>query len=221
MDQQQFVASFALLGVMQDPRRSADERAGAYGEMLELKWGFWQREDTRTPQSLRKFALDVARMTIDRYGAQKHARMRALDADDLSQEILLCLFENAAKIRTSPRSWLIAVAVQKVRHYVAGNAATEFAPDFDAMTPKGDEPGPGELAPADAAHVVTREDVRKLRELTKGLPPEDRRAIRNRYLRGLNDKGTSLAMDKSEPATRKILSRARQKLRKQLDDESE
>jgi RNA polymerase sigma factor (sigma-70 family) len=211
--------SYDLLRVMQNSERSDKERTDAFDEILKLDWGFWQPENATNPQSLRKFALDAARKTIHRYGVRKYARMRALDPDDLSQELLLCLFQNAAKIRgiEKSRAWLIAVAVQMARHYVSENAATEFAPDFDALTPPADGPGPGEsAAPADAPHVVTPEDIEKFRERTKTLTPHEQQAMEYRYVEGLSDPGVAVAMDRSEPAVRQTLSRAHRKLREHL-----
>jgi RNA polymerase sigma factor (sigma-70 family) len=204
----------ALLREMQSLEPEA--RTDVFGKVLEAEGGPWQHKDAKTPQSLRKFALDAATKAINNFGLRKHARMRA---DDLSQELLLCLFQNVGKIREIEkiRGWINAVAVQLVKHYVSEHAATEFAPDFDALTPSADGPGPGEsVAPADRPHVVTREDVRNFRKLTKSLTPDERRALRHRYLRDLSDSGVAHEMKKKEPATRQQLSRAQRKLKKRL-----
>jgi RNA polymerase sigma factor (sigma-70 family) len=208
--------SFDLLRVMQNLELSAEARAEAYGRLLELNRGFWQREDAKNPQSLRGFTQTLAKKMIDRYGLQKHARMRAMTPDDLSQDILLYLHVNATAIRTNPRGYLIAVAVGMVRHYISRHAPTEFGKDFDAMTAQADEPGPGELPSDDAPHVVTFADIERFRELTKSLTPNEQQAMEYRYVEGLSDSGISVAMEKSESAARKTLSRGHKKLRKQL-----
>lgn len=158
-----------------------------------------------------------------------------LDPDDIVQEVSLAAVRQAGATaheehQRDPFGWLCHVAEQRIidahrRHFGAAkrDAGREVSIDAPVRRPGGDDAGG--LASMLAVSMTTpsqalSRDAKEYRlaQAIETLPPEQRDAIRMRYVDGLATKEIAERMGKSDVAIRVMLSRTIQRLQHLLGE---
>jgi RNA polymerase sigma-70 factor (ECF subfamily) len=152
-----------------------------------------------------------------------------LDPDDIVQEVSLAAVRPAGMTETpsaperDPFGWLCHVAEQRIidahrRHFGAAkrDAAREVSIDAPPGGPADDAGGLASLlavSMTSPSRALSRDGKeQRLRQAIEALPPEQREAIRMRYVEGLATKAIAARLGRSDVSVRVMLSRTIQKL---------
>ena len=157
-----------------------------------------------------------------------------LDPDDIVQEVSLAAVRPAvstsdeATPQRDPFGWLCHVAEQRIidahrRHFGAAKRDAAREVSIDAPRRGSTDYDAGGLASMLAVSMTTpsqalSRDAKEyhLRQAIEALPPEQREAIRLRYVDGLATRDIAERLGKSDVAVRVMLSRTVQKLQQLL-----
>jgi RNA polymerase sigma-70 factor (ECF subfamily) len=156
-----------------------------------------------------------------------------LDPDDIVQEVSLAAVRPAGATAPEgpprdPFSWLCHVAEQRIvdahrRHFGAAKRDAGREISIDAPLRNAADDDPGGFASLLAVSMTTpsqalSRDAKEYRlaRAVESLPPEQRDAVRLRYVDGLPTKEIAERLGKSDVAVRVLLSRTVQKLQQLL-----
>jgi RNA polymerase sigma-70 factor (ECF subfamily) len=131
------------------------------------------------------------------------------DAEDVAQEAFVRAYHALDRFRdgASFRPWLLRIVVNLGRNATRAQARRELAA---ARTPV-------DRAPAFEDDVVLDDDHRALRDALGRLPPRDREVLTFRYLEGLSEAETSVALGCRVGTVKSRTSRALDRLRATID----
>ena len=135
------------------------------------------------------------------------------DAEEAAQESLIAAFDAMASYRGegSFRAWLFAIA----RRVCARRVETRVRREARLRLVRGDETD----APGADVLLATRRRAERVRVALDELKPTERDAVVLRYESELSFRDVAIACGIDEPAARKRVSRALERLRESLGDE--
>jgi RNA polymerase sigma-70 factor, ECF subfamily len=135
------------------------------------------------------------------------------DAEEAAQETLIAAFDAMSGYRGdgSFRAWLYAIA----RRVCARRVETRVRREAKLRLVRGDEVD----APGADALLVARRRAERVRTALEALKPSERDAVVLRYESDLSFREVAIACGIDEPAARKRVSRALERLRESLGDE--
>lgn len=145
------------------------------------------------------------------YRVALHMMGTKADADDVSQDVFLRLYETNATFKDEEhlRAWLIKVCVNRCREILRGS----WAKKVDALDEGSELSAPDATEDSALKHLVKHPIWQALRS----LPEEYREAATLFYVEGLNSKLCCATLGLSAAAFRSRLFRARSKMRDYLE----
>ena len=144
----------------------------------------------------------VFRIALNYYGSIQ-------DAEDTVQDVLMKLYlaEDAFESEEHVRAWLIRVLRNEFLSLCRRDA--RLAEGGDSETPGGEDP---------LEQVLRQEEQRRVYGAVLALPERYREVLLQSVVTGLSDREMAALWNTTEENIRKIRSRAREKIRKQMEE---
>jgi len=131
------------------------------------------------------------------------------DAEDLTSQVFLKVYEDLPRYRDQGcfSGWLFSIAHSR---------AVDFYRKGHREIPLDEFDGPAD-APDLLAQYARSDEIQQVLALIRGLPEDDQELIRLRFMAGLNYREIGLALNRSEDAVRKAVTRLLGRLQTRLE----
>lgn len=163
----------------------------------------------------------------------REAKPGLLSVEDLAQQTMMQVFRDIKRFEPRPNvtfsSWLKAIANHRILDEIRTRRRQKRGGDWRQRwgleTDSGKLLNPIDALPAtdnSPSRSISREErVQKMIELLHQLEPDQRQAVRLRFLEGLSIEEIAVAMDKSTGSVRGLLHRGKAALRQLLGSASQ